>query len=108
MDDVTRDISKEDTVRLLRHILNCSKAELELIARNHDLPILILSQIQAIVSEIKNGKTDTVDKLFDRIYGKTPTTMEVTGAQGSPLIPETPMSRQEYQDMLTKLKCGAK
>lgn len=100
------EISKEDTIRLLRYILNCSRAEFEQMGRNKHLPIHILSQIQAIAAEIKQGKTDTVDKIFDLVYGKAPHVMQVTGVQGSSLIPDIPISRLEYEELLNELQYG--
>lgn len=107
MDDSTRAISREDAYKLMSHLLSCSKTQLEAMARNPDLPISIVCQIKAIVTDMANGKTDTVDKLFDRLYGKSMQPMEITGGEGMPLIPDKPMSRKEYEKLLNRLKCGA-
>ena len=107
LEDESRQISREDATKLLVHLLGCNKAQLELMARNQDLPVSIVCQILAIVDDIANKKTDTVDKIADRLYGKSMQPLELTGAQGSPLIPTAPMSRKGYEALLNKLKCGA-
>lgn len=107
IEDPKRTISREDAFKLMGHLLSCNKAELETMARNPDLPISIVCQIKAIVTDMSLGKTDTVDKIFDRLYGKSTQPMELTGAQGTPLIPDKPMTRKEYESLLNKMKCGA-
>ena len=104
LDDESKEISKEDALKLMTKVLMSSKADLEAMARNADLPIAIACQIKAIVTDMQNGRTDTVDRLFDRLYGKSIQPMELTGAEGTPLIPKEPMSRKEYAAMLNKLK----
>jgi len=106
MDDDTRAISKEDSYRLLTHLLSCSKSQLEAMARNPDLPIAILTQIKAIITDLADGSTSTVDRLFDRLYGRSMQPMEITGAKGNPIIPDKPMSRKAYEQLLIKLQCG--
>jgi hypothetical protein len=107
MDDETRAISKEDSYRLLTHLLSCSKSQLEAMARNPDLPIAILTQIKAIITDLAGGSTSTVDRLFDRLYGRSMQPMEITGTKGIPLIPDKPMSRKSYELLLNRLQCGA-
>ena len=107
LDDEDQELSREDATRLLRHILLCNKAQLEAIARNADLPIAIIAQIKGITTDLANGKTDVVDKIWDKIFGKTVTPLEITGANGTDLIPKEPMSRKDYEALYKKLKCGA-
>lgn len=107
MDDESRAISKEDAVKLLTHLLSCSKPQLEIMARNPDLPVAIVCQIKAIITDMANGVTSTVDRIFDRVWGKATTPIEMTGANGTQLIPDRPMSRKDYEKLLNDLKCGA-
>lgn len=104
MEDQSQAISKDDAYKLMAHLLSCSKTQLEAMARNPDLPISIVCQIKAIITDLSYGRTDTVDRLFDRLYGKSMVSMEITGAQGIPLIPDKPMSRIAYQKLLSKLQ----
>lgn len=107
LEDESRQISREDAIRLHVHLLSCNKAQLELMARNSDLPVSIVCQILAIVDDLQNKKTDTVDKIAASLYGKAVQLIELTGAAGTPLIPSKPMSRKAYETLLIKLKCGA-
>lgn len=104
MDDESRNISKEDAYRLMTHLLSCSKTQLEAMARNPDLPIAILTQIKAIITDLTHGSTSTIDRLFDRLYGRSMQPMEISGTKGIPLIPDKPMSRKAYEKLLLKLQ----
>lgn len=99
-------ISREDANKLLQYILSCNKVQFEALSRNGDLPVSILAQIFSIAEDLKNKKTDTIDRITDRLYGKTTQPMELTGAKGTPLIPSGPMSRKDYEKLLLKLTCG--
>jgi len=106
LEDPDRAISKEDAYKLLKHILFCNKSQLEAMARNSDLPVAIVCQIKAIVTDIANGRTETVDKLFDRLYGKSMQPVELSGVSGRPLISNTPMSRKAYEELYNRLISG--
>ena len=104
MEDESRQISREDANKLLWHMMCCNKTDFEAMSRNTDLPISILSQIFAIAEDLKNKRTNTVDKIWDRLYGKSPLKVELSGPQGIPLIPKGPMSRKDYEKLLDELE----
>lgn len=104
LNDDDKRISNEDMFKLLKHLLSCSMADIEVMARHPDLPIAILNLIKAIMNDLSQAKTNTVDKLFDRVYGKTPMQMERKVVKGLPLIPSRPMSRLDYQKLLEELQ----
>lgn len=105
LDNGEKQISKDDAIRLLTHCLMCNRAELERMTKNTDLPIAVLCQIKAIVTDMNNGTTSTVDKLFDRIFGKAVQKTEITGADGSPIeIESKTMTRKDFEKQLLKLK----
>lgn len=104
--DEDRKISKEDTFKLLEYLLSCSKADIEKMLRNPDLPIAIICQIKAIVDDLSRGKCETVFKLYDRLYGKTIQSMELPTSKEIPNIPKGPFSRLEYMKLLKKLQAG--
>jgi hypothetical protein len=106
IDDATQDISTEDIYKLMGYLLVATKSKIEIMLRHPDLPFLIVNQIRAMVMDFQNGKTDTVDKILDRLYGKAQQKTELTGAGGSQLIPDRPMSRKDYEKLLNDLKCG--
>lgn len=104
LDDELQKISKEDAYKLMAHLLSCNMAQLGVMSRNPNLPTAILCQIAGIFSDIKECKTATVDKLMDRVYGKAPLTMEVTGTKGIPLTPSVPTSRVALQKLLKNMQ----
>ena len=104
MEDPERAISKEDAYKLLKHILFCNRSQLEAMIRNTDLPIFLLCLIKGISTDIANGQTATVERLFDRLFGRSMQPIELTGAKGLPLIPNGPMSRKAYGALLIELQ----
>jgi len=108
VEDETRSVGKEDIFKLMAYILGCTKGEIETMLRNPELPFSVACQIRAIITDVQNGKTDTIDRIFDRVYGKATTPMELTGAKGVQLIPDEAMSRRDFEKLLSDLKCGAK
>lgn len=104
--DEDRKISREDTFKLLEYLLSCSKADIEKMLRNPDLPIAIVCQIKAIVDDLSKGKCDTIFKLYDRIYGKTIQAVEIPTSNRVPNIPTTPMSRMDCVRLLNEIQAG--
>lgn len=99
-------MSREDAFKIYGYLLSCTKTQIETILRSPDLPFAIVLQIRAMFEDAKNGRADTVDKIFDRIYGKANQPMEITGAGGTPLIPNKPMTRKGFEKLLEDMKCG--
>jgi hypothetical protein len=104
MESPARAISQEDAMKLMTHILFCNRSQLETMIKNSDLPIFLLCLIKGILSDTTNGRTETVERLFDRLFGRSMQPIELTGAKGRPLIPNTPMSRKAYEAMLEELQ----
>ena len=105
LDDNER-LSKEDLLRLLKYIIMCNRYQLEEVARHPDIPIIMANQIKAIVTDLAKGKTETVDRIWDLVFGKTIEPIEIISTNGLELIPKRPMSRKDYEIMYKKLKCG--
>jgi hypothetical protein len=57
----------------------------------------------AIITDMKNGKTDTVQKLRERQYGQVKQQIEVTGADGAPLL-QQPMTQEQAKDFINELE----
>ena len=58
----------------------------------------------AVLSDMKNGKTTTLDKLRERQYGKPTQRMEVTGKDGAELIPARTLTKEEAQQLFKDLQ----
>lgn len=104
MEDSSRAISQEDAKKLMTHILFCNRAQLDSMIKNQDLPIFMLCLIKALLVDTANGNTATVEKLFDRLFGRSMQPVELTGPNKTPLIPTGPMSRKDYESMLLELQ----
>ena len=106
MDDESRSISKHEAYRLMTHLLSCSITELQTISRHPEIPASILIFIKGIFVDLNLGRTVVVEKLWDRLWGKSIISMEINGAKGNPMIPDKPMSRLAYKELLIRLQSG--
>ncbi len=104
MSDPAQAISHEDAIKLMTFILMCNRSQLETMIKHVDLPVFLLCLIKGILSDTQNGMTNTVERLFDRIFGRSMQPVELTGANRTPLIPDKPMSRKSYEAMLEELQ----
>jgi len=74
---VEYELSKEDYFKMIRFLLEQSKPTLEEImedANNNpqsNTPIWVCNIIRAIMMDTKKGITNTVEMLFDRLFGKS-------------------------------------
>lgn len=96
-------LSKEDAFRLFAYLLTCTKSEIEALLRNPELPFSIATIIRAMIADLQKGKADTVDRLFDLVYGKGPAPIEFSIKVNGPQIPDKPMSRKDYEALLKEL-----
>ena len=84
---VDYELSKEDYFRTIRFLMERSKAELEFIINDANknpeskTPIWVCNIIAAIFSDIRYGRTSTVEMIFDRLFGKSvqPIDSELSG-----------------------------
>lgn len=98
-------VSKEDIFKLLALVIFCNRAQLEKMTKNPEIPIFLAGIIKAIIVDTSTGTIETIEKILDRIYGKSFQSLEITGSAGTPLIPTEPMSRRDYERLLSELKC---
>ena len=97
-------LDKKETMDLLSVLLMCNEKQLNAMASNNKIPAVIRIIIKALQNDIKIGSLDTVEKLWDRVFGKPTQTTESTATvqSASPLtslIPglhDKPMSREAY------------
>ena len=70
--------SKEEILKVIQHIYESSPAELEPLLKdptdphkpNPNTPMWVLSIISAINTDMRYGRTSTIEMLFDRVFGK--------------------------------------
>lgn len=69
-------------------LLVASAEQLTVIAKWAETPAYAKNLAMALLYDIKEGRTSTIDRLRERQYGKTADRLEVTGAGGAPLMPQ--------------------
>lgn len=84
-------------------ILSFSTNDLKLLAKWDAAPAYPKGLAIAVLSDMKNGKTTTLDKLRERQYGKPTQRMELTGKDGGDLIPARTLTKEEAADLLNSL-----
>ena len=112
--------SKEEILKVIQHLYESSTAELEQLLKdpndrtkpNKDTPIWVLNIISAINSDIRYGRTSTVEMLFDRVFGKAIQNIEgEINANVSNNVDLSALSDEEliqYNTLLDKIRNSAK
>ena len=85
-------------------LLVASSSELAVLAKWDECPAYAKNLAMAILYDTKNGRTTTIDKLRERQYGKPVQKVELTGADGQPLVQPKDMTQQEAQEFLRQLE----
>lgn len=91
-------LTKSDTANLLACLLTANENQLNAIYKNKKVPVAVKTVIKRLLDDAKLGNIETVEKLWDRIFGKAgmmlnlpEQTQQMTG-----IIPNTPVSREAY------------
>ena len=97
-------LTQEEIDAWEQKLLVASTNELAVIAKWDDCPAYAKNLALAILYDTKNGRTTTIDKLRERQYGKPVQKIELTGADGQPLVqPPKDMTQAEAKEFLKKL-----
>jgi hypothetical protein len=99
-----QNMTKNEIDSIEQKMLAVSLSEAQLLAKADNSPLYMKSLAMAIIIDMKNGKTDTVDKLRERQYGKTVQRLEVTGKDGQPINMQNTMTQTEAKDFIKKLE----
>ena len=97
-------LSKCEAEELDAALITMTQAELTFIAKWGDAPSYAKAEAVAILSDMKNGKTCTIDKIRERIHGKATQRVELTGADGSDLMPARTLTKDEVGELFKKLE----
>lgn len=91
-------LTKADTANLLACLLTANEKQLNAIYKNNKVPVAVKTVIKRLLDDAKLGNIETVEKLWDRVFGKAgmllnlpEQTQQMTG-----IIPNTPVSREAY------------
>lgn len=98
--NLSLNLTQSDTYNLLGCLLTCNEAQLNALYSNKKIPLAIKTVIKRIMDDAKLGNIETVEKLWDRIFGKaSKATLELPGTQqvvANGIIPNTVVSREAY------------
>ena len=79
---VAAEMSKEDYLKVIRFLMESTPEDLEPLIKSTDgkankkTPIWVLNVVSAINTDIRYGRTSTVEMLFDRVFGKATQSIE--------------------------------
>lgn len=91
-------LTKQDTSNLLACLLTCNETQLAALYENKKTPIVIKTVIKRLQEDARLGSISTIEKLWDRVFGKGPMQLNLPGEVQTEngLIPNTPISREAY------------
>lgn len=80
--------------------------DLKKICKDPEAPTYVVNVAMAIITDIKNGRTITIDKLRDRRYGKVSDKLEITGKDGAELFKGIEVSDEQKNRLRQILNGG--
>lgn len=92
-------LTKSDTANLLACLLTCNESQLHALMNNKKIPVVIKTVIKRLLEDMKLGNIDTVERLWDRIFGKGAMQLDLppqTSQLEQGILPNTPISREAY------------
>lgn len=99
--NLSLNLTQSDTYNLLGCLLTCNETQLNALYNNVKIPLAIKTVIKRMIEDAKLGNIETVEKLWDRIFGKAgkatlemPSVTQPIIAQG--ILPNTIVSREAY------------
>ena len=99
----TEGLTMQEINTIEKKVLEVSLSDLQLLAKSDESPAYLKNLCMAIIIDMKNGKTDTVQKLRERQYGQVKQQLEITGADGAPLLQQT-MTQEQAKDFIDRLE----
>ena len=110
--------SKEEILKVIQHIYESSPSELEPLIKdpndphkpNPNTPMWVLNVIAAINTDMRYGRTSTIEMLFDRVFGKATQPIEAdVNAQVTNTVDLSVLTTEEllqYNALLEKITAG--
>ncbi len=109
------ELSKEDYYKVIRYLMERTPGELKKILENAkddtngSTPVWVINVISAINSDIRYGRTATIDSIFDRLFGKASQPIEgdinasVSGSLSPDLSALSTDDLLKYNELLEKI-----
>lgn len=79
-------LSKEDKYKFIQGLFEMPLDQLQELANNTKLPVFVVTIVRALICDIADGKTFTIQQFFDRFYGRAGQSLELTGEPTKPLV----------------------
>ncbi len=91
-------LTKQDTANLLACLLTCNESQLQALVSNKKIPVVIKTVIKRLIEDMKLGNIETVEKLWDRVFGKGQMQLNLPEQQQlrMGILPDVPVSREAY------------
>lgn len=102
--ELTAGMSIEEVQQWEQFLMVASSDDVVILAQDSGIPVYARALAKAILVDMKNGKTRTLDKLRDRTYGKVTDRVELTGRDGAPLVPACRLTQEEAGELFRKLE----
>lgn len=100
-----RPLTQEEIDSIEQRMMVATSDECALIAKAPSVPVYAKNLAMSILFDTKSGKTTTIDKLRERQYGKPVQKIELTGADGQPLVQQArPMTQAEAKEFIQQLE----
>lgn len=97
-------ISATEVTEWYELLLTADLSELKALAAEETTPALAKTYARAIIADMNAGKTSTIDKISEKLYGKAIQRVEHTGADGSDLIPARTLTKDEARELFSELE----
>ena len=78
LEGVGETLSQEDYEKITKTLLTLNPEELTDVARNKQTPIAVILIANAISGDLNNQRMDNLERLLDRIFGKSTNKVDVT------------------------------
>lgn len=112
---VAAEMSKEDYLKVIRFLMESTPADLKPLVEgkdkkpNQNTPIWVLNIVSAINTDIRYGRTSTVEMLFDRVFGKATQPIESDVQLTNNSVDLSALTTEEllqYNSLLEKINSG--
>lgn len=98
-------LTAEEVRDLDTALLSMRLDEVTNLAKAIEAPLYVRGLAMAILTETKQGKCGTIERLRERLYGKAVQPVELTGKDGSALIPPARvLTKDEARELLADLE----
>lgn len=97
------DLTAAEYNKWLTVLVTAPTSALQALVKSDETPSLVKNYAMAILTDTKAGRTNTVKQIADRLFGKAIQKMELTGAEGTPLIPARTLTKEEAKQLMESM-----